>query len=100
MASPSPDPPITNENDLRAKAIKRINRRRDFQGHVIFFLIVNTGLWLIWATINGADTDHLWPAWVTGIWLVILVIDAFKVYGERPISDQQISKEMRRMQGG
>ncbi len=100
MASPSPGPPITNENDLRAKAIKRIKRRRDFQGHVIFFLIVNTGLWLIWATINRADTDHLWPAWVTGIWLVILVIDAFKVYGERPISDQQISKEMRRMQGG
>jgi len=51
------------------------------------------------ATINRADTDHLWPAWVTGIWLIVLTFDAFKVYGERPITDQRISKEIRRMQG-
>ena len=42
---------IPNENDFRAKAIRRIKRKRDFQGHVIVFLIVNTGLWLIWAKV-------------------------------------------------
>jgi hypothetical protein len=117
MANPSPDPPITNENDLRAKAIKRIKGKRDFQNHLIVFVIVNTALWLIWARINQkADTNDLLiiGTYITGIWLVILVIDAFRVYGERqalatllplplpclPISDEEISKEMRRMQGG
>ena len=66
---------------------------------MIVFLIVNTGLWLIWATINRTDTDHLWRAWVTGIWLIVLMFVAFKMYGERPISDQRISEEVRRMQG-
>ncbi len=98
MASPNPGPSGVNDDYLRARAIKRIKRKRDFLGHVIFFLVVNAGLWVVWA-ITSANTHNLWPAWVTGIWLVILVIDAFKVYGERPISDQQISKEIRRMQG-
>ena len=60
--------------------------------------MINAGLWVVWAA-DGADTDDLWPAWVSGIWLVILVLDAFKVYGERPISDQQIEKEIRRISG-
>jgi hypothetical protein len=99
MTSPSPEPSITNEDDLRATAIKRIKRKREFIGHVIFYLIVNAALWIGWA-FTGADTDSLWPLWFTGIWGVLVVIDAFRVYGERPISDQQISKEMRRLQGG
>lgn len=90
---------LTTEEDLRAKAIKRIKRKRDFVGHVAVFLVINAGLWVVWA-VDGADTDDLWPAWVTGIWLVVLVLDAFKVYGERPISDQQIEEEVRRMKSG
>jgi hypothetical protein len=86
----------TEEDDFRAEAIQRIKRKRDFVGHVVIFLVINAGLWVVWA-VDEADTDDLWPAWVTGIWLVILVLDAFKVYGERPISHRQIEEEMRRM---
>lgn len=99
MASPSPGPSSTDDDDLRSKAIKRIERKRDFRGHVIFFLVVNAGLWVSWA-LTGANTDSLWPAWVTGIWMLILVMDAFKVYGDRPVTDEQISEEMRRIQRG
>lgn len=99
MANSGEGAPIGNDVDLRAAAVKQIRRKRDFQGHVVFFLIVNAGLWIAWAT-TGANPHNLWPAWVTGIWFVILVFDAYKVYGERPISDQQISREVRRIQGG
>jgi hypothetical protein len=99
METHSPGAPRADEEDVRAKAIKRIKRKRDFLGHVVVFLVINAGLWVVWA-VDGANTDDLWPAWVTGIWLVILVLDAFKVHGERPISDQQIEEEMRRMEGG
>jgi hypothetical protein len=98
MEGQSPGTTTTEEGDLRDAAIKQIKRKRDFLGHIVVFLVVNAGLWVVWA-VNGGDTGDLWPAWVTGIWGVILVLDAFKVYGERPISDQQIEQEMRRMRG-
>ena len=90
---------VTKEEELRDKAVERIKRKRDFLGHVVLYVLINAGLWVIWA-IDGANTDDLWPAWVSGIWLVILVLDAIKVYGERPISDQRIEEEMRRIRGG
>lgn len=90
---------LTEEEDLRSKAVQRIKRKRDFVGHVVVYLLINAGLWAVWA-IDGADTDDIWPAWVSGIWLVILLLDAFKVYGERPISDQRIEEEVRRMKSG
>ena len=89
----------TESEDLRSQAVKRIKRKRDFLGHVVLFLVVNAGLWVIWA-IDGGNTDDLWPAWVTGIWSAILVLDAFKVYGERPITDQQIESEIARLRRG
>ena len=66
---------------------------------MVVFLVVNIGLWVVWAA-DGADSDDLWPAWVTGIWFVILVLDAFKAYGERPISDKQIQQEIDRLSRG
>lgn len=86
----------TEEEELRNKALERINRKRDFVGHVVLYVVVNAGLWVVWA-VDGAHTNDLWPAWVSGIWLVILLLDAHKVYKERPITDQQVQKEIRRM---
>ncbi len=84
------------EVELRSKALKQIKRKRDFVGHVVLYVVVNAGLWVVWA-VNGGHTHDLWPAWVSGIWLVILLLDAYKVFKERPISDQQIDEEIRRM---
>ena len=38
-----------DEQDLRAQAIKRIERRRKFLRDLVFFLVVNAALWGIWA---------------------------------------------------
>ncbi len=86
----------TAEEELRNQAVERIKRKRDFVGHVVLYVVVNAGLWVVWA-VNGGHTHDLWPAWVSGIWLVILLLDAYKVFKERPISDQQIDEEIRRM---
>lgn len=88
--------PTEEEVELRSKAVGRIKRKREFVGHVVLYVIVNAGLWIVWAA-SGAHTNDLWPAWVSGIWLVILLLDAYKVYKERPISDQQVQEEIRRM---
>ena len=91
--------PIGEEQELRDTAVRRIKRKRDFVGRVVFYALVNAGLWVVWA-VNDADTHDLWPAWVTGIWLILLALDAYKVFKDRPISDQQIKEEIRRMKRG
>jgi hypothetical protein len=75
--------------------LKRIKRKREFARNVVIFVLVNAGLWAIW-TLGGADTDDMWPAIVTGIWGVLLVLDLIKVF-ERPITDQQIQGEVDRL---
>lgn len=88
-----------HEQDLRKRAVKRIKRKREFLRNVVLYLLVNAGLWAFWAY-DGADTDDLWPALVSGIWGILLVLDAFKLHGDRAISDQEIEKEMGRIRTG
>lgn len=89
--------PLTVEGDVRSEAVKRIKKKREFIRNLVLFVLVNAGLWGIWA-VNGAKTDDMWPAIVTGIWAVLLVLDLFKVF-ERPITDQQIQEEIARLTG-
>jgi fatty acid desaturase len=89
--------PVVDE-DVRNQAVKRIKKKREFARHLVIFVLVNAGLWAIWA-VNGAETDDMWPAIVTGIWAVFLVLDLFKIF-ERPITDQQIQDEVARLKRG
>jgi hypothetical protein len=96
-ASDEPDQGFTlNEEDLRAAAVRRIKKKREFVRSVVVYLLVNTGLWLIWAY-DGADTDDLWPALVSGIWGVLLLFDLFKIHRDRPITDREIEEELNRL---
>jgi hypothetical protein len=90
----------TADGELRKVAIKRLKRKRDFQGNVVTFLFVNAILWGIWA-LSGANVDDTvpWPTWVSGIWGVILVLHAWRVFGQRGISEHDIQREMGRVRG-
>jgi hypothetical protein len=91
---------MENEPDLRADAIKRLKRRRDFMGNIGSFLFVNGLLWLIWG-LTGADTSGFpWPAWVSVIWGFILFMHAFRAFLRRPISEADIQREMSRRRSG
>jgi len=82
--------------DARAAAIKRLSARRDFGMHLVTYVIVNIGLVVIWfATGHG----YFWPGWVLGGWGIGVVLHAWDVYGRRPISEQDIVKEMDRQRG-
>lgn len=89
---------VSVADGVRSEAIKRIEKKREFARNFVIFVLVNAGLWGIWA-INGAETDDMWPAIVTGIWALFLVFDLFKIF-ERPITDQQIQDEIDRLTRG
>lgn len=84
----TPDPA-----DERAAAIKRLSARRDFMAHIVAYVIINAGIVLIWfATGRG----YFWPGWVLGAWGIGLVMHAWDTFGRRPISEEDIQREMAR----
>jgi hypothetical protein len=90
---------MNNDSELRADAIKRLKRRRDFMSNLGTYLLVNGLLWLIWG-LTGADTSGFpWPAWVSAIWGFILFMHFARAFLRRPISEADIQREMRRRAG-
>lgn len=84
---------------LREQALHRIKKRKDFQSHVVVYLLVNALLWGLWA-IGGADSDPVpWPLWVSGGWGIGLAFNAWDVYGRKPITEDEIEREVGRIQG-
>lgn len=52
---------------------------------------------VIWA-VTGAG--FFWPAFPIGAFVLALAIQAWHIYGEKPISEAEIQEEMRRGGGG
>lgn len=93
-----PDPEVLRDEDLRARAIERIKKKRDFRTHLIVYVLVNSLLVVIWAL---AGADFFWPVFPILGWGIGLAMHAWDVYGppSKGINEDQIRREMRRLKG-
>ncbi len=82
------------EPSIREQAIGRIGRRRDLAVHAVVFLVVNAAFWAVWAATSGG---YPWPAWISGLWAIGLITNAWDVYGRRPITEAEIAREIDRL---
>ena len=57
---------MESEQDLRAIARKRAEEKVGFYVHLAIYIVINTGLWLLWF-ITSPDSFP-WPAFVTLFW--------------------------------
>ena len=88
---------MTEELDPRDVAIKRLKEKRDFWSHVAAYVVVNAFLVMIWAvTMPGG---YFWPIWVMGGWGIGLALHAYGAYLQRPITEEDIEREMHRGRG-
>jgi hypothetical protein len=78
----------------REQALVGLKKRRELQSHVVVYVVFNTAMWLLWAT---TGQGYPWPAWVTACWAVGLVTNAWDVYFRRPITEQDIQRELARL---
>ena len=85
---------MTDDQNLRDAAIKRLNEKRDFWAHAIVFVFVNALLIWIWSRNGG----HFWPMWVLWGWGLGLAFHAWDAFGSGP-SEARIQREIDRMQG-
>lgn len=89
-------------DELHEEAVASLKLKRKFWQAAVLYVSANSLLWLIWVlTDRTTDNSIPWPAWVSIIWGFFLAIDAFKAYSPWPakrITEQEIEREMRRLQ--
>jgi uncharacterized ion transporter superfamily protein YfcC len=83
-------------DDLRARAVKRLKKRRDFYGHLLIFVMVNTFLVVIWAVTNSGG--FFWPIFPMVGWAIGVVMNAWDVWRGDELDEDRIATEMRRLQ--
>ncbi|MHB8233163.1 MAG: 2TM domain-containing protein [Solirubrobacteraceae bacterium] len=78
----------------RDAALLRLKKKRDLRGHAFAFVVINAAVWGIWAATGAGD---LWPMWLTGIWAIGLVFNAWDVYFRKPITEEDVRREVGRL---
>jgi hypothetical protein len=77
----------------RAAAIKRVKAKGDFKKHAAVYLMVNLLLVVTWAF---SGRGSFWPIWPIAGWGIGLALHGWSVYFQRPISEDDIRREMER----
>jgi hypothetical protein len=85
---------VEQSSNDREVALARVKKQRDFQGHVVAYVVVNVAVWVIWA-VSGAG--YPWPAWLTGAWGIGFVLNGWDAYFRRPITETDIERELERL---
>lgn len=81
-------PAFAPADALRDQRLWQIAKARTkFQSHLLTYLVVNAGLWLLWAfTTQPFEARHHhdflpWPIWATVFWGVGVVSQGLAAYG-------------------
>jgi hypothetical protein len=80
------------QDPVRAAARKRIEKRRNLQGGLVAYVIVNAFLVAVWAMTGGG---YFWPAWVIAGWGVGMLLGLWD-YLRGPVTEQDVDDELRR----
>jgi adenylate cyclase len=91
QAEPTPPPPPPAMPADHREAIKRIRAKRGFGVHAAVYAAVNLFLIAVWAI---TSRGYFWPIWPVLGWGVGLGIHYWAVFFRRPISDDEIRREL------
>ena len=84
----------TREEAARDRAITHLKKRRDFLGHLLVYVLVNTFIVVIWAVTD--DNGFFWPVFPIVGWGIGVVMNAWDVYWRPGISEEDIQHEIDR----
>lgn len=79
--------------DKREAAVKRLKARRGFTTHAAIYLIVNVLLVALWFF---SGLHYFWPIWPIVGWGIGIAIHGWTIYFQKPISEDDIRREMER----
>jgi hypothetical protein len=85
-----------HETDMRARAVKRLKKQRDFRTHLLVYLLVNLFLVAVWALTDGHG--FFWPIFPMVGWGIGVILNAWDAYGAEEPSEQSIRREIERLE--
>jgi hypothetical protein len=80
------------KDSVRASARKRVEKRRNLQGGLVAYVVVNAFLVAVWAMTGGG---YFWPAWIIAGWGVGMLLGLWD-YLRGPVTETDIDDELRR----
>jgi hypothetical protein len=110
VASPG-IPASTVEDELREWARKHVERVRRLKLHVAAFVLGMVVLTPVWALVEWQDNGGFerwsdnsqpgdWEPWILYValaWGLFVAVDALKVYFDRPTTEAEIDRQVRRL---
>jgi len=81
-------------DDAREQAIKRLHDKKAFWSSVVGYAVACLVCVFVWAL--GDPRGYFWPIWIIGFGALGLAGHAWSVYGQRPITEDDIDREMKR----
>jgi hypothetical protein len=81
-------------DELRVRAVRRLKRKRDFQGHLVVYTLVNAFLVAIWI---ATGRHFFWPIFPMVGWGIGVVMNAWDVYRAEEPTEIDIRREMERI---
>lgn len=85
-----------SEQVLRDLAVSQLKKKRGFRAHLFVYGAVNVALVFIWA---AAGAGVFWPIFPIVGWGIGVGVNAWDVYGRKPISEEEIRREADRLRG-
>lgn len=80
-----------DHEERRSLARDRLEAKRGFQKSLVVYAVVNGFLVFIWFM---GDRGSFWPIWPMAAWGLAVLIRWWSVYGRKPISEDDIQREM------
>ena len=88
--------PNALDSEMRERAIKQLKKRRDYKGHLLIYFLVNTFLVVIWFVTSSGG--FFWPVFIMVGWGIGVVMNAWDVYFAEEIGEDDIRREMDRLE--
>jgi 2TM domain len=82
---------LTEEEELREKAVVRLRKKADFKAHLLAYVLVNSFIVAIWAVTGWG---YFWPIWPIMGWGIGVCFNAWDVYRRPDPTEHQIRREM------
>lgn len=76
----------------RQQARERVERKMRLRADLAAYVVVNAVLIAVWA---ATGFGYFWPAWVLAGWGVLLLLEAWNLRYQRPVTDEDIDRELR-----
>jgi len=85
---------VSDEQQLRAEALDRLKRKRDFRHHLFVFVLMSAAFWVVWAVTSAPHFP--WPVIPMALWGVGVVTHGVDAY-RQPFTEAHVQEEVQRL---